>query len=158
MSDDHPLSAVSSPIVVGVDGSPAGAAALRWALRYAERTGGEVAAIFAWQMPFLSIPGAFDRQEMEKAAKALLVAAVADVDPSPSVPVWPFVAEGDATKSLLEASSHGAELLVVGSRGRGLITAFPLGSVCQGCAANATCPVVVVKATGEADPPADSQG
>lgn len=43
-------------IVVGVDGSDHGDAALRWALREAEVHGGEITAVFAWQMPFLDIP------------------------------------------------------------------------------------------------------
>jgi nucleotide-binding universal stress UspA family protein len=48
-------------IVVGVDGSAHGNAALRWVLAEAEARGGEVTALFAWQVPFLSFPGAFIR-------------------------------------------------------------------------------------------------
>jgi nucleotide-binding universal stress UspA family protein len=135
-------------IIVGVDGSPHSDAALRWALRHAESVGAEVTAVFAWQMPFLSIPGAIDRQEMEKAAKAFLVETVSAVVPTPSVPLWTYVAEGDATESLIEASSRGAELLVLGSRGRAPFAGLLLGSVCQGCAAEAPCPVVIVKQEG----------
>jgi len=55
-------------VVVGVDGSPHGDAALRWALEEADKhDGGEVTAVYAWQVPFVSIPGAFDRDELEKA-------------------------------------------------------------------------------------------
>jgi nucleotide-binding universal stress UspA family protein len=38
-------------IVVGVDGSPSSQAALRWAVRQAELTGGSVDAVLAWQIP-----------------------------------------------------------------------------------------------------------
>ena len=52
---------MSYRIVVGVDGSPRSNAALRWSLATAEARGGEVIAVFAWQVPFTSFPGAFDR-------------------------------------------------------------------------------------------------
>jgi nucleotide-binding universal stress UspA family protein len=53
-------------IVVGVDGSPHSGAALRWALAEAETRGGELTAVFAWRVPFLSFPGAFDRDKLEQ--------------------------------------------------------------------------------------------
>jgi nucleotide-binding universal stress UspA family protein len=56
-------------IVVGVDGSKHSRAALLWALDEAQCHSGEVTALFAWQVPFLSFPGAFDREELEQASK-----------------------------------------------------------------------------------------
>ena len=54
-------------------------------------------------------------------------------------------AEGDPSDRLLEAiEQDGAELLVVGSRGRGSIRSAVLGSVSRRLATGATCPVVVV--------------
>jgi nucleotide-binding universal stress UspA family protein len=52
-------------IVVGVDGSPNAAAALRWALVHAKVLEAGVTAVLAWQMPFLSHPEAFDVGEVE---------------------------------------------------------------------------------------------
>jgi len=43
-------------VVVGVDGSPHSEAALRWALADAEKHGGQVTAVFVWQVPFSSFP------------------------------------------------------------------------------------------------------
>ena len=131
-------------IVVGVDGSPHGNAALRWALAAAEAHGGQVTAVFCWQMPFVSNPGAFDRAELETAGKAFLVETVASVAPSPRVPVLTVVAEGDPAESLVAASEH-ADLLAVGTRGRSPFAGLVLGSVSQRCAAAAACPVVLVK-------------
>ncbi len=54
-------------IVAGVDRSPHSQAALRWSLAEAKLRGGEVAAVFAWQVPFMSFPSAFDRDELEQA-------------------------------------------------------------------------------------------
>jgi nucleotide-binding universal stress UspA family protein len=131
-------------IVVGVDGSPHGNAALRWAVEHAVALDGAVTAVFAWQIPVLGMPGAFDRDELEKMAKDFLTEAVSSIVPSPPVPLWTVVAEGDATEALITASAE-ADLLVLGSRGRNPFKGLLLGSVCQGCAANTNCPVTIVK-------------
>jgi nucleotide-binding universal stress UspA family protein len=130
-------------IVVGVDGSSHSASALRWALDEAEKHSGEVTAVFSWQVPFLSFPGAFDRDELETAAKAFIVETVKEIAPSPAVPLQTLVAEGEATESLL-AAAEGADLLVVGTKGRSRFPGLRLGAVSLGVAGNATCPVVLV--------------
>ena len=63
-------------IVVGVDGSEHGNAALRWAVNEARIHEGEIVAVFAWQLPFVGIPGAFDRDEMERLCKNFVEDAV----------------------------------------------------------------------------------
>jgi nucleotide-binding universal stress UspA family protein len=131
-------------IVVGVDGSPHGNAALRWAVEHAVALDGAVTAVFAWQIPFLGMPGAFDRDELEKLAKDFLTETVSSIVPSPPVPLWTVVAEGDPTEALIKASAE-ADLLVLGSRGRNPFKGLLLGSVSQGCAANTKCPVTIVK-------------
>ena len=68
-------------------------------------------------MPFVSIPGAFDREEMRKAATDLITESVSAVAPSPRVPLRTLVAEGDPAESLITASND-ANLLVLGVRGR----------------------------------------
>src|SRR5690242_4088096 len=104
-------------IVVGIDGSKHSEAALNWALTEAEARHGEVTAVFAWQLPFLSFPGAFDKGELEQAAKDFLIETVSASAPSPSVPLRPLVAEGDPAEVLVVASND-ADQLVVGTRGR----------------------------------------
>ena len=131
-------------IVVGADGSPHGNAALQWAIDHAVLLNGAVTAVFAWQVPFLGMPGAFDRDELEKLAKDYLTETVSAVAPSPPVPLWTVVAEGDPAEALIAASEQ-ADLLVLGSRGRNPFRGLLLGSVCQGAAANTKCPVVIVK-------------
>jgi nucleotide-binding universal stress UspA family protein len=132
-------------IVVGVDGSEQGNAALRWAFDEAAVHGGELTAVFAWQMPFLDIPGAFDRKDVEALCKDFLVKTVASVEPDPTVPVQLLVAQGDVSESLIHAAD-GADMLVLGSRGRGGFAGLRLGSVSNECVAHANCPVVIVRA------------
>ncbi len=145
-------------IVVGVDGSPHGEAALRWALAEAEARTGELTAVYAWQIPFLSAPGVFDRDQLEKAGKNYLIETVSKVAPSPAIPLITLVAEGDPAESLI-AASRDASLLVVGTRGRSPWTGLLLGSVSMRCAAGAACPVVLVKVPGETPvPPAGPGG
>ena len=139
-------------VVVGVDGSPHAAAALRWALRQAERLSGEVVALFCWQMPFYGMPGGFSREELDERAKALLRETVAAAAPEPPVPLLTVIAEGDPTEALIEAST-GANLLVLGTRGRSPFAGLMLGSVSQGCSAHANCPVVLVKTSDDAAQP-----
>jgi nucleotide-binding universal stress UspA family protein len=135
-------------IVVGVDGSPHGDAALRWALAEAEAHDGQVTAVFAWQMPFISNPAAFDRAELEQAAKSFIINQVSSVAPSPPVPLTPLVAEGDPAEALVKASED-ADLLVVGTRGRSPFLGVFLGAVSLRCAAGARCPVTLIKLPGE---------
>lgn len=136
-------------IVVGVDGSEHSNAALRWALAEAEaHSGGMVTAVLSWQVPFLSFPGAFDRDELEQAYKSFLIETVSAIAPKPAVPLETLVAEGDPTESMVEASKD-ADLLVLGIRGRSPFAGLLLGSVSQGAAATAHCPVVLVKRTDD---------
>ena len=135
-------------VVVGVDGSAHGEAALRFALAEAEAHAGQVTAVFAWQVPFLSIPGAFDREELEKAGMAFLIEKVSAVAPSPKVPLSTVVAEGDPAESLITAAKN-ADLLVVGTHGRSTLRGLLVGAVSLRCIMGAPCPVTVVKLPNE---------
>ncbi|MGH3852553.1 MAG: universal stress protein [Pseudonocardiaceae bacterium] len=131
-------------IVVGIDGSEHATAALRWALGHAEMLHASVEAIYAWQFPVLSLPGAFTRDELATAAKHVILDAVNAINPPPAVPLHTLVAEGDPRSALI-AAAHDATLLVLGNRGRTTFTGLLLGSVSHACAAGAPCPVVIVK-------------
>jgi nucleotide-binding universal stress UspA family protein len=144
-------------IVAGVDGSPHSLAALRWSLTEAAARSTEVTAIYAWQIPFLSTPGAFNRAELEKASKDFLIAAVSEVARATKIPLRTVTAEGDPMEALIAASKH-ANLLVLGIRGRSPFKQLMLGSVSQACAAYALCPVVLVKPTDQAPAAPDWTG
>ena len=61
----------------------------------------------------------------------------------PSVPIQSTVVEGHPARVLVE-QSHGAEMLIVGSRGHGEFPGMLLGSVSQHCVTSAHCAVVVL--------------
>ena len=139
---------MSYRIVVGVDGSESSTRALDWAVEEARVRDAEVTALFAWEFPMIGIPGAFEREQLEQQAKALILHHVDAVAGDGEVRVEAVIANGDAATSLVAACEQAAaDLLVLGSRtrnGGGLSRAF-LDSVGQQCIAEAPCPVLIVK-------------
>jgi nucleotide-binding universal stress UspA family protein len=140
---------VSSQIVVGIDGSQDSLNAYRWAVDESRRRDAELTALFAWELPMIGIPGAFDREELEVQAGRFLNDQLDGLD-TDGVTVNRIVAQGDASSSLIEACKRlDAEMLVLGSRGRGGFAGLLLGSVGQECASHAPCPVLICKANGD---------
>jgi len=146
---------VAGRIVVGVDGSAHARQALRFALAEAALRGARVDVVGSWEVPPLAATGvgmipAFDllRTELADSASEVLSRELAEVaDAAAGVEVEQHLAQGDAAGVLVEAAA-GAELLVVGSRGRGGVTGTVLGSVSRACLHHAPCPVAVVHDAG----------
>jgi nucleotide-binding universal stress UspA family protein len=138
-------------IVVGVNGSEASEEALRWAIGEAELRQAPLRAVHAWLHPRVGgrgyiPPELLDRGVLRDRAEGRLEAAVAEVaDEHAEVELERVVAEGPAGRVLVEAAMD-AELLVLGSRGRGELAGLLLGSVGSECAHDASCPVVIVHA------------
>lgn len=137
-------------IVVGIDGSAASGQALQWAAKQAQYSAGEVHAVIGWQPPS-SYGYYFDYSDDDAAADArkTLEKTVTDVlGERPSVPVTLRVVKGRPERVLVEAS-RSADLLVVGSRGRGEFEGMVLGSVSRYCVQHASCPVLVFPASAD---------
>jgi nucleotide-binding universal stress UspA family protein len=136
-------------IVVGLDGSSGSVAALEWALGHAELTRSEVTAVLAYSYDLAWIDGGMDYEpkwieQKALAARRMLDELLAKIVPdTASVPVHPLVVEGPAAAVLVEIARD-ADLLIVGSRGRGAFTGLLLGSVSQRCVERSSVPVVVV--------------
>jgi nucleotide-binding universal stress UspA family protein len=138
-------------IIVGVDGSDASVDALRWAVKYAKGVGGVVQAIRTWHYPWAmqTAPAQTDANVSKQIQGELDDAvAKADVDSS-GVTVERIVKEGHASLVLVNESAN-ADLLVVGSKGRGAFAGMLLGSVSQHVASGAHCPVVIIRHTESA--------
>jgi nucleotide-binding universal stress UspA family protein len=130
-------------ILVGVSGSPASAAALRWAEDEAERRHGELKVVRIWQperrAPYARPPVRADGQPgPERARKELADTVRAVLGPRPLRDTTTVVVEGRVERELV-AESAGADLLVLGS-GSG----SAIGPVVRTCLGYAHCPVVVV--------------
>jgi nucleotide-binding universal stress UspA family protein len=139
----------SRPLVVGVDGSPAAQAALRWAVEDARRRGCPVDVISAWHPDYGVMIGPLPAEVFaEVTPQALKAAAQKVVDRAvqgfEGVEIRRILVEGDPKDALVKASED-AELLVVGNRGHSTIVEAILGSVSAYCVHHAACPVVVIR-------------
>jgi nucleotide-binding universal stress UspA family protein len=127
----------SGPVVVGTDGSPASDAALDFGFEEAALRGAPLLAVCA----LADAPGSLggDSRLQEDVEQAI----TRHEKEHPEVTVLRQVAQGGARAALLAAAPD-AQLLVVGSRGRGGLKGMLLGSVCQAVLQHAPCPVAVV--------------
>ena len=143
-------------IVVGIDGSEQSSAALRWAFEEAKLRGATVDALHAWSYVPVTTPAdsglvpvawtdSFDALEASQAAAERIVTdQVRDVL-GDGHDVTVSLVQDDATEALTQAAA-GADLLVVGNRGRGALKEALLGSTSGRVADHAPCPVVIVRA------------
>ena len=135
-------------VVVGIDGSDSALQAARWARDEAALRGRGLTLVWALEPPVMAgsvgigLPTGPDYLE-EWQARALEQVHVVARDLA--VPDAHAVAEiGSPSAVLIEQSEH-ADLVVIGSRGRGGFSGLLLGSVSSQVAPHALCPVVVVR-------------
>ena len=136
-------------IVVGVDGSTSSRDAIRWAVDEARLRKTKVEAVYAWQSPLVVgiqyIPAdLLDLEALDGHAQEIVDAAVAEVGETRDVEIESRAIEGVPARVLL-TEARDADMLVLGSRGRGGFSELLLGSVGQQCVHHAACPVVIVR-------------
>jgi len=146
--------APEGPVLLAVDGSEAGAAAVGFAFRECALRGAPLVAMHVWNTWSEPTPYAgpadplnvvVDLDQLRETHERLLADAVAaERAARPEVPVELRAERGRVRHALLEASKD-AQLLVTGARGHGGFTGLLLGSVSQALLYHADCPVVVVR-------------
>ncbi|MEU7631181.1 universal stress protein [Nocardia sp. NPDC049220] len=136
------------PVVVGIDGSPVSEVAVATAFAEAADRGVELVALHAWRdWNFGEFAGApapgVDATELGAAEYAVLAERLAGwQEKYPDVHVDRAVRQAGPT-GLLREWSRSAQLIVVGSRGRGGFAGLLLGSTSNFLVQHAQCPVLV---------------
>ncbi len=148
-----------APVVVGVDGSQAAQAALRWAIDYARCVDAPVHAVAVLAQPLVASDGVtvpvpppmwdadldarFEAEAQRWLANAL-PAPYAD-EPTPSVSL--STAPGDPCDVLVEHADT-ARLVVLGNPRQSALAAALTGSTALRCLHHVECPVVLVPEPG----------
>ncbi|WP_107657094.1 universal stress protein [Nocardia suismassiliense] len=141
---EEPAPSSRRPVVVGVDGSPSSELALDIAFDEASRRRVTLITVLTWSEFNRYIP----RHDMQKEAEELLAENVAGYgEKYPDVKVLRLVAEARPAQRLLETAEQ-AQLIVVGSHGRGGFAGMTLGSVSQAVLHCADCPVIIARPAG----------
>lgn len=134
-------------IVVGVNGSPASALALRWAASEALLRGAPLRIVHTWEVPSgeAMAAGTAFREATEKEALEQAMRWVQDALGTQNVPGTVEITEGPAA-AVLVGLSRSAAMLVVGTQAHHGLRRLITGSVSHYCLSHATCPVVAVPA------------
>jgi nucleotide-binding universal stress UspA family protein len=144
--DDPSLSPRSqAPVLVGIDGSSASESATAMAFDEASRRHVELVALHAWSDADQSGSPEIAMPETESMAEVVLAERLAGWrEQYPDVPVNPTVVRDNPARQLV-LQSEAAQLVVVGSRGRGGLAGMLLGSVGETVAQMARVPVIVAR-------------
>jgi nucleotide-binding universal stress UspA family protein len=141
----------AGPVIVGVDGSPEAAPAVIRAFEEAWLRRTTLVAVHSWTGPYVREPGdmlplVYDVDEVRDEEARLLAEALGGArERYPDVEVREELVHGRIRPTLIDRSEH-AQLIVVGTRGRGGFRGLLLGSVSQAVLHHAACPVLVVPA------------
>jgi nucleotide-binding universal stress UspA family protein len=136
----------TAPVLLGVDGSPASEAATAWAFDEASRRKVALVALHAWSdvgvFPILGM----DWRTYQVQGEELLAERLAGwQERYPDVQITRRLVCDTPARWLIEESQR-AQLVVVGSHGRGGFAGMRLGAVAAAVAQSAKAPVIVVRA------------
>lgn len=139
------------PVVIGVDGSDVSAKATEIAFAEADARGAELVAVHTWmdmqvQASLAGLSAAQQQWEVvEREQIDMLTERLAPmVEKYPNVEVRKVITRDRPVRALVE-NSEGAQLLVVGSHGRGGFKGMLLGSTSRALLQSAPCPMMVVR-------------
>lgn len=134
-----------APVLLGVDGSPASEAATAFAFEEAANRGVPLVALHAWSdVGVFPILGMDWRTYQDHGDEVLSQRLAGWQDKYPDVRIERRLVCDTPVRWLLEESAH-AQLVVLGSHGRGGFGGMLLGSVSSAVAQSAKVPVIVVR-------------
>jgi len=137
---------MTGPVVVGLDGSPAGMTAAWWAAREAVDRRLPLLLFHSWTTQPLDVPVAQEVLGKQQYGGRVLQRAETELRHRyPGLTLTTELASSPAAEALLDLSGTAA-LLVLGSRGHGSTAGFLLGSVSMHVLGRARCPAVAVRA------------
>ena len=140
-----------SGVYVGVDGSADSIAAVAFAAAEADRTGQELYALYAVHLPnrrvLRSIPADAVTERMEEERVVLAESVAGLTTQYPDLVVHQVLETDESPARALVAAARTAQLLVVGSRGRGSLQRLLMGSVSHEVLLHITCPTIVTRTT-----------
>ncbi|OBG85297.1 universal stress protein [Mycobacterium sp. NS-7484] len=134
----------TAPVVVGVDGSPASELATEIAFDEASRRRVELVVVHTWTDVNFEFPDIKWDDLTPRAERALAEQLAGWGERYPDVAVRRVVMPDRPARQLL-AQAETAQLVVVGSRGRGGFTGMLLGSVSSAVVHSSTAPVIVAR-------------
>jgi nucleotide-binding universal stress UspA family protein len=159
-----PAQSQGDEIVVGLDDGAASAAALRWAAKQSRVTGARLRVVHAWQLTPI------EATQIGTRAAALVEASSADARARTTRRVidtlgtdaaglrWQLdIVEGGPGPALVRRS-HGARLLVLGTREHTGLQRVVGGSVSHYCLSHADAPIVAVPASPDETPEVPAEG
>ncbi|BBY20279.1 universal stress protein [Mycobacterium stomatepiae] len=136
-----------APVLVGIDGSPASEAATAIAFGETSRRGVELVALHAWSdIEFFELPG-YDWTAVGAEAERNLAECLAGwQERFPDVSVRRRLVRDRPARQLIE-QSEAAQLVVLGSHGRGSLSGVMLGSVSNAVVHSISTPVIVARSS-----------
>jgi nucleotide-binding universal stress UspA family protein len=136
------------PVIAAVDGSDHSMRALEWALDAARRRSAPLRVVHVRQYAHWAQPEVLAAGPPDPQGDPVLDRVRADLEGLDGLPDTEYVGLEGAPGAVLPEQGASAQLLVLGSRGRGGFASLLLGSNGIAAARDAECPVVVVPRPG----------